>query len=268
MKNIIFIFCIFFIFGCTQNVPESTGNKCSIDLDCQLGFVGPAAGNNAGAPVPNFGAFCVQGQCKLSTNSNKPFYEQWLDSCNEHKQRGATYGQSDVRTGQSKMLEECYSAAANSALNKEQYDFTKAFYICNTYFFEKSDLESCKTNVCNNLRTEKLETISQGRDSVTSCFMSARETSSCYDGIKNGGELNVDCGADCELCGIEAKCVFDYDCANNNCASFYCLDICEDGLVKDNKPCSCEGLAFNEPSFVRTDFFCCNNKQVIGAGCS
>lgn len=45
---------------------------------------------------------------------------------------------------------------------------------------------------------------------------------SCSDGVKNGSESDVDCGGECDGCGIGQICGVDADCQSNVCADGVC----------------------------------------------
>ncbi|MSP60455.1 MAG: hypothetical protein EXR72_08945 [Myxococcales bacterium] len=45
------------------------------------------------------------------------------------------------------------------------------------------------------------------------------DTGRCDDGLKNGNELDVDCGGSCSLCGQRSTCDVDADCASGTCTT-------------------------------------------------
>lgn len=48
---------------------------------------------------------------------------------------------------------------------------------------------------------------------------------SCYDGIQNGPETDVDCGGDCLACGYGKKCTSPHDCFSGRCAEGECDEL-------------------------------------------
>ncbi len=53
---------------------------------------------------------------------------------------------------------------------------------------------------------------------------------SCTDGVRNGGERDVDCGGTCPRCALGRACVGDSDCAAGACLGGLCLDLaCTNG---------------------------------------
>jgi hypothetical protein len=54
---------------------------------------------------------------------------------------------------------------------------------------------------------------------------------SCDDGVVNGGEIDVDCGAACGLCPLTAQCTEDAQCQSGFCPAGSCVDpgTCNDG---------------------------------------
>jgi hypothetical protein len=44
----------------------------------------------------------------------------------------------------------------------------------------------------------------------------------CSDGVRNGGEIGVDCAGPCPACGFGTACVADADCATGYCVGFKC----------------------------------------------
>lgn len=54
---------------------------------------------------------------------------------------------------------------------------------------------------------------------------------SCTDGVKNGGETDVDCGGDCAPCDVDAVCAEPSDCASGVCTGNICAaPACNDGV--------------------------------------
>src|SRR5512143_701555 len=50
----------------------------------------------------------------------------------------------------------------------------------------------------------------------------AGAASSCYDGVQNGPESDVDCGGDCPLCDIGRACRVARDCQSGLCTAGQC----------------------------------------------
>ena len=48
----------------------------------------------------------------------------------------------------------------------------------------------------------------------------------CYDGIKNGMETDVDCGSNCSPCLVGKKCKTQYDCLSALCTNGVCKGVC------------------------------------------
>ncbi|HZX34287.1 MAG TPA: hypothetical protein VFF09_02805 [archaeon] len=133
-----FFLIIVFLAGCTA--PKS--NECSIDSDCV--YLDNSCPQGPELCFPRWGAFCVEGTCELSHNPLSPRAQQWLETCDEHKERGLV--------GQH-VIEECYLNSAYASLKKSEYKdynivWDDAFQICNQY---TANPESCKLLVCSNL---------------------------------------------------------------------------------------------------------------------
>lgn len=47
---------------------------------------------------------------------------------------------------------------------------------------------------------------------------------SCYDGVKNGPETDVDCGGDCIPCGLDLTCYVPRDCLSGRCEDRICAE--------------------------------------------
>lgn len=61
----------------------------------------------------------------------------------------------------------------------------------------------------------------------TSCC----QAPSCDDGVQNGPETAIDCGAaPCTLCGVGSACSDGPECASNVCSGARCAELCDDGL--------------------------------------
>ncbi|MCA9527191.1 MAG: FG-GAP repeat protein [Myxococcales bacterium] len=60
---------------------------------------------------------------------------------------------------------------------------------------------------------------------------------SCTDGMQGGDETDVDCGGSCAACGAGKACLFNGDCANNDCRAGVCfvipprIDLVEPAIV-------------------------------------
>lgn len=52
----------------------------------------------------------------------------------------------------------------------------------------------------------------------------------CSDGVKNGGESDVDCGGSCARCGPGKACTIDVDCIGGSCVAGACAPSCTDGV--------------------------------------
>jgi len=64
--------------------------------------------------------------------------------------------------------------------------------------------------------------------------------SSCTDGIKNGGESDVDCGGICSQCVLHKDCHASSDCASNRCVETKCLECAPNNhQCSGNKTSSC-----------------------------
>jgi hypothetical protein len=59
---------------------------------------------------------------------------------------------------------------------------------------------------------------------------------SCDDGVRNGSETAIDCGAaPCGRCGVGAPCTQGGQCASNVCAGNVCSELCDDGVRNGNE---------------------------------
>lgn len=70
---------------------------------------------------------------------------------------------------------------------------------------------------------------------VTSVFMQERgDMWSCYDGVKDGGETDVDCGGECENgCTLLKSCQEESDCVDGLfCTKKTCVDRSEGGRMR------------------------------------
>lgn len=58
----------------------------------------------------------------------------------------------------------------------------------------------------------------------------------CYDGIQNKDETDIDCGGVCEPCPDEKKCIIDSDCISQNCYERLCqAATCFDSIQNQNE---------------------------------
>jgi len=63
-----------------------------------------------------------------------------------------------------------------------------------------------------------------------------RVISACYDGIKNYGETDVDCGGPCKPCEDGKSCLTDSDCKSGYCYDNVCrTPTCSDGVKNQNE---------------------------------
>jgi len=230
------------IFFFANNLTKSgiSGSECLKDTDCEFLF-DSCQGTSSELCAPRWGAFCISGKCELSRNINITRSEQWLDTCNEYKHRGSS----------ETVLQNCYRNAAQAALN-----FPESFRICEDYFpVGLVSVEGCKTSVCGEMPSVNPESVQ--------CYKLSRQTTSCNDGIKNGGETDVDCGGDCNPCDNLKFCYNNKDCKSNNCAEIRCVNVCPNGKIADNLPCSCyssviQNIAFT--TYAAPQIYCCDNK--------
>ena len=56
-----------------------------------------------------------------------------------------------------------------------------------------------------------------------SCVMSACKAAACTDGVKNGGEVDVDCGGPCGPCSAGKACAVAKDCLSGRCEMMKCV---------------------------------------------
>jgi hypothetical protein len=58
------------------------------------------------------------------------------------------------------------------------------------------------------------------------------QAASCVDGVRNGAEIDVDCGGGCGLCPLSARCAQDNQCESDFCEAGLCADpgTCNDGV--------------------------------------
>jgi hypothetical protein len=64
---------------------------------------------------------------------------------------------------------------------------------------------------------------------VAQCCQAPR----CVDGVRNGGEVDIDCGGPCGLCPLDAQCTQNAQCLSTFCQDGRCEDpgTCNDGLL-------------------------------------
>ena len=69
-------------------------------------------------------------------------------------------------------------------------------------------------------------------------------TAACDDGVKNGGESDVDCAGTCAACVEGAACTISSDCVSRVCANLLCApSSCDDQLQNgDEVDVDCGGL--------------------------
>ncbi|CAF1164735.1 unnamed protein product [Adineta steineri] len=77
---------------------------------------------------------------------------------------------------------------------------------------------------------------------VYSRELSAREVSAftkdktCFDGLMNGDETDIDCGGSCLTCAAGQKCILTKDCDNAQCTNDTCANAtCNDGLQNNGE---------------------------------
>jgi hypothetical protein len=82
----------------------------------------------------------------------------------------------------------------------------------------------------------------------------------CFDGIKNGTETDIDCGGECPPCPDGDDCLVDSDCESGVCDSMICqAPTCEDGVqngLETDVDCGgpvCPGCAGGERCDVDSD---------------
>lgn len=88
---------------------------------------------------------------------------------------------------------------------------------------------------------------------------------SCQDGVKNGGESDVDCGGDCPPCRTGLFCADESDCESRRCVAGLCTESCFDGEVSgDETDIDCGGQRC-EPCFLGA--FCGNDGDCETQAC-
>jgi hypothetical protein len=85
--------------------------------------------------------------------------------------------------------------------------------------------------------------LAPGTDPVDECagadVCNGSGACSCFDGMQNGGESDVDCGGGvCVDCNAGQACFVNGDCTSNVCAGGVCQPaLCGDGVVNGNETC-------------------------------
>jgi hypothetical protein len=92
---------------------------------------------------------------------------------------------------------------------------------------------------------------------------SSRSVPACVDGLKSGGETDVDCGGTCVPCAAGKACFVDTDCAEGACISGHCtaMSTCIEGLGCN--PPSCGDAIKNG---VETDVDCGGSPDIFNPG--
>lgn len=228
------ILIVVLIAGCAQKIQNQNEKNCEFHSDClampYASEAGPAEWN----------IFCDNGLCRTPLN-----YTEWEVACKENSFQRL-----------------CFRDAAYFVLRKsyeENYTivWSDAFRMCENY---EDDIEACKNGVCDGLALGDGGLKRYYPESIQ-CYNESRISTSCQDGIRNGGETDVDCGGDCESCQNGSNCIWDIDCISNNCVEFRCYDICPNGLISHNKPCGCGDVRFDSVTEgIPIGLYCCDDK--------
>lgn len=209
---------------------------------------------------PRWEAFHVDGVCRFSRDSSLPLWQQWIDSCDEHRRHGVEIYN----------LKECYFTAALQALHPafKQHPLIHPVYKDALALCEKKlsppFSEGCKKEVCDNLeRFYNSYKQPFNRSEQIACYKASRQETSCSDGEENGGETDIDCGGPCPPCGLGKECIHDDDCQDARCYESRCFESCPDGIISEHKPCGCGPTSFfgSAPDYPR-GLYCC--ADVIG----
>lgn len=81
--------------------------------------------------------------------------------------------------------------------------------------------------------------------------LSGQNPETCYDGVLNGDETDVDCGGCCTACELGKSCIESGDCISRFCTSGICASQCADGLDNDEDGFadSCDFSCVEHPDF-------------------
>lgn len=267
MKIVVFgLVFLIFLSGCIslentqenkslETIQESKLESCTLHSECKQ----KVGGSGGGVAATQWDIYCDVGNCRRPTN-----FGEWETACKET---------SDV------YRDECFDITTSIATNLAGYK--TSFEICNRNYDTQYNLlllriedkaESCRLRVCG-FNTGNPSS-SPGEESCVAEAIS----STCYDGIKNGRESDVDCGLyECEPCDNGKVCRTNDACKSGVCNSngtnyrFRCVSVCPDGPIKDNAPCGCGSDKREPQGYERTSvenwenkygngktLFCCN----------
>lgn len=98
------------------------------------------------------------------------------------------------------------------------------------------------TTFCNANKTCVTCTVNAGCAPGKTCY-EEKGCVSCSDGVRNGGESDIDCGGPCGVCDDKKKCDLPADCKNLRCENNICVS-CSDGVKNgDEVNTDCGGLS-------------------------
>lgn len=139
----------------------------------------------------------------------------------------------DSETGRCVSVQDCPSPAICKTMQCIEGD-------CITEFMA-SGIQCNETRFCNGAGT-CVGCLTNGDCQGTNPTCENNECISCSDGIKNGTEINIDCGGStCAACGPGTPCSSDTDCLDNNCVDGLCCDASCTGVCKSCNQAGKEG---------------------------
>lgn len=130
--------------------------------------------------------------------------------------------------------------------------------------FASSGIQCNETRFCDGAGT-CVGCLTNGDCQGTNPTCENNECISCSDGIKNGSEINIDCGGStCAACGPGTPCSSATDCLDNNCIDGFCCDTSCTGICRACNQAGKEGTCSVLPKGTE-DPGKCDNKKACSA---